>query len=72
MNCDFASRSARRRKNEWRFGFTEYPETQKRMAIGLPGVSGDAKTNGDWASPGDGETQKELRYLCNVPLKLER
>ena len=29
MNGDFASRSIRRRKNEWRLGFMEYPETQK-------------------------------------------
>ena len=60
MNYDFASRSARRRKNELRFGFPECPETQKRIAIWLPGVPGDAKMNGDWASLGDGETQKEL------------
>ena len=72
MNCDFASRSIRRQKNELRFGFTEYPETQKRIAISLHGVPGDAKTNGDWASPRDGETRKELRYPCNVPLELER
>ena len=72
MNYDFASRSIRRRKNELRFCFPECLETQKRIAIGLPGVSGDAKTNCDWASPGDGETRKELQYPCNVPLKLER
>ena len=29
MNYDFASRSVRRRKNELRFCFPEYPETQK-------------------------------------------
>ena len=72
MNCDLASRSVRRRKNELRFGFSECPETQKRIAISLPRVSGDAKMNCDWASPRDGETRKELRYPCNAPLKLER
>ena len=29
MNCDFASRSVRRRKNELRFDFSECLETQK-------------------------------------------
>ena len=72
MNCDLDSRSVRRRKNELRFCFPECPETQKRIAIGLPGMSGDAKMNGGWASLGDRETQKELRYPCNVPIKLER
>ena len=72
MNCDFASRSVRRRKNELRFCFTECPETQKRIAILLPGVSGDAKRNHDWASPRDGETRKELRYPYNAPLKLRK
>ena len=50
MNGDLASRSLRRRKNEWQLGFTEYLETQKRIAIWLHGVSGDAKTNCDFAS----------------------
>ena len=45
---------------------------QKRMAILLPGVSGDAKTNHDWASLRGEETRKELRYPYDVPLKLER
>ena len=72
MNCDLASQSVRRRKNELRFGFPEYLEKQKRIAVGLPGVPEDAKTNHDWASLGDEETRKELRCPCNVPLKLER
>ena len=59
-------------QNELRFGFTECPETQKRIAIWLHGVSGDAKTNRNWASPGDSETRKELRYPCNASLKLGR
>ena len=50
MNCDLASRSVRRRKNELRFRFPEYPETQKQIAILLPGMSGDAKMNCDLAS----------------------
>ena len=72
MNYDFASRSVRRRKKESRLGFTESPETQKRIAILLHGVPGDAKMNCDWALPRDGETQKELRYPCNASLKLGR
>ena len=47
MNCDFASQSVWRRKKESRLGFPECPETQKRIAIWLPGVSGDAKMNHD-------------------------
>ena len=50
MNCDFASQSIRRRKKESRFGFSEYLETQKGIAVGLHGVSGDEKMNCDWAS----------------------
>ena len=72
MNCDFASRSVRRRKKESRFCFPECLETQKRIAIWLHEVSGDAKRNRSWASLGDGETRKELRYPCNASLKLGR
>ena len=72
MNCDFASQSVWRRKNELRFRFPESPETQKGITILLPGVPGDAKMNYDFASPRDGETRKELRYSCNAPLKLGR
>ena len=61
MNCDLASRSVRRRENELRFGFTECPETQKRIAILLPGVSGDAKTNCDLASWSVWRRKKELQ-----------
>ena len=60
MNYDFASRSVWRRKNELRFGFTEYLETQKRIAIWLPGVPGDAKTNYDWASQNVRRRKNEL------------
>ena len=47
MNYDFASRSTRRRKNEWRLGFTEYPETQKGIAIGLHWETGKLERNCD-------------------------
>ena len=59
MNCDFASRSVRRRKNELRFCFPECPETQKRIAISLPGVPGNAKTNCSWASRSTRRRKKE-------------
>ena len=72
MNYDLASQSVRKRKNELRFRFTEYLETQKRMAILLPGAFGDAKTNCSWASLGDGETRKELQCSCDVPPVLKR
>ena len=62
MNCDFTSRSARRRKNELRFGFPECPETQKRITILLPGMSGDAKTNCDFASQSVRRRKNELRF----------
>ena len=61
MNCDLASWSIRRQKNELRFGFTECPETQKRIAILLPRVSGDAKMNHDWASRNVRRRKNELR-----------
>lgn len=48
-------------QNELRFRFTECPETQKRITILLHGVSGDAKTNGDWASRSTRRRKNELR-----------
>ena len=62
MNCDFASRSVRRRKKESRFCFPECPETQKGITILLPGVSGDAKTNYDFASQSVRRRKNELRF----------
>ena len=61
MNCDFALRRLSEAKNELRFAFTRireaknemrfaFPrprEMQKRIAIWLPRVPGDAKTNCD-------------------------
>ena len=61
MNYDFASRSVRRRKNELRFRFPEYPETQKGITIWLLGVSGDAKRNRSWASRSVRRRKNELR-----------
>ena len=62
MNCDFASRSVRRRKKESRFCFPECLETQKRIAILLHGVSGDAKRNCDLASRNVWRRKNELRF----------
>ena len=47
MNCDLASRSVWRQKNELRFGFPECPETQKGIAIGLCRETGKPKRNCD-------------------------
>ena len=47
MNCDLASWSIRRQKNELRFGFTECPETQKRIAIGLRQETGKPERDCD-------------------------
>ena len=47
MNCDFASRSIRRRKNELQLGFPEYPETQKGITIGLHWETGKPERNCD-------------------------
>ena len=47
MNYDLASQSVRRRKNELRFGFTECPETQKGITIGLRRETGKPEKNCD-------------------------
>ena len=48
-------------QNEFRFCFPECLETQKRIAIWLHGVSGDAKTNCDLASWSVWRRKKELQ-----------
>ena len=47
MNCDLASRSVRRRKNELRFCFPECLEMQKRIAIWLRRETGKPERNCD-------------------------
>gem|GEM_PF-1280358 len=71
-NCDFASRSTRRRKKESQLGFAERRGNAKGIAIPMQCASCIREISYGKASWSGGDSQKELRFLCSVSSMFER